>query len=76
MQAEFELHVHAPDYRNAVPAVEQALDILHRDQPYTFLYWQDRLAGTSVRIQGAQPNAQSALFRLSDWALRQPDPER
>ena len=66
----------APDYRNAVPTVEQALDILHQDQPYTFLYWQDRLAGTSVRIQGAQPNAQSALFRLSDWALRQPDPER
>jgi peptide/nickel transport system substrate-binding protein len=62
----------APDYDSAAPALEEALDILQRDQPYTFLYWQDRLAGTSVRIQGAHPNAQSALFRLSDWSINEP----
>jgi len=66
----------ASTYKDAVPVVEEALDILHEDQPYTFLYWQDRLAGTSVRIQGAHPSAQSALFRLSDWSIRPTAPER
>jgi peptide/nickel transport system substrate-binding protein len=59
----------APDFQTALPDLEGALDILEEDQPYTFLYWQDRLVGVSTRIQGARPNAQSALFRLADWSL-------
>lgn len=59
----------APDFASSLPAIESALDILQQDQPYTFLYWQDRLVGISKRIQGARPNAQSALFRLADWSL-------
>ncbi|MCZ6650811.1 MAG: ABC transporter substrate-binding protein [Acidobacteria bacterium] len=59
----------APDFTSSLPALEHALDILQEDRPYTFLYWQDRLVGVSTRIKGAQPNAQSALFRLADWSL-------
>ncbi len=55
------------DFREAKPLLDAAQAILHRDQPYTFLYWQDRLVGISSRVQGAAPNPHTPLFRLERW---------
>lgn len=41
--------------------------ILHRDQPYTFLWEPQRLAGGSDRIQDARPNALSDFYNLREW---------
>jgi peptide/nickel transport system substrate-binding protein len=51
----------------AKPVLDEAQQILHRDQPYTFLYWRDRLVGFSSRLRDVQPNAQSPLFDLDEW---------
>jgi len=43
--------------------------IIHRDQPYTFLWESQRLAGISSRVQGASPNALDPLFHIETWWL-------
>ena len=53
--------------------LEKALAILHRDAPYTFLYWRDRLVGLSAEVIGAEPNAQSSLFNLDEWQVATAD---
>lgn len=42
-------------------------EILHRDQPYTFLWEPPRLDAHRTRIEGVQPNPLSSLFRLRQW---------
>ena len=41
--------------------------ILHRDQPYTFLWEPQKLAGGSARIHGARPDELSDFDNLRDW---------
>lgn len=41
--------------------------ILHRDQPYTFLWEPQRLAGGSARIRGAELNPLSDFYNLRSW---------
>ncbi|MFQ5670671.1 MAG: ABC transporter substrate-binding protein [Acidobacteriota bacterium] len=55
------------DIRQAGHLLDRAQVILHREQPYTFLAWQDRITGFSARIRNIQPNAQSPLFHLRQW---------
>ncbi|HVT57575.1 MAG TPA: ABC transporter substrate-binding protein [Thermoanaerobaculia bacterium] len=47
--------------------LERIQEILHRDQPYTFLWESQRLAGLSRRVHDAQPNPLFSLFHLRDW---------
>ena len=47
--------------------------ILHRDQPYTFLWEPQRLVAVDRRLRDAQPNPLSPFFRLERWWL---DPRR
>ncbi|MFN7941278.1 MAG: ABC transporter substrate-binding protein [Thermoanaerobaculia bacterium] len=48
-------------------------EILHRDQPYTFLYEPERLCGVSRSVRDVHPNSLSAYFNLHEW-WRSPPP--
>jgi peptide/nickel transport system substrate-binding protein len=43
--------------------------ILHRDQPYTFLWEPPRFDAHSRRLEGVLPNPLSSFFRLREWSL-------
>jgi len=41
--------------------------ILHRDQPITFLAWQEQLAGISPRLQGVEMDVRGRLQTAARW---------
>ena len=43
--------------------------IVHRTQPYTFLWEPQRLSAASKRLRDATPSSVSPYFRLEDWWL-------
>jgi len=45
-------------------------EILHRDQPVTFLYWMKETQGFSKRIEGAELNISGSFYNIDDWRLR------
>ena len=47
----------------------QIQQILHHDQPYTFLWEPKRLTGLNMRVRNAQPNPLSSFFHLEEWWL-------
>ena len=47
--------------------LRQAEAILHRSQPYTFLWEPQRLSAASGRLQDAAPSPVSPYFRLREW---------
>lgn len=53
----------------AAPLLHRIQQILHEEQPYTFLWEPMRLYGVSKRLQNAQPNPLSAYFNLEEWWL-------
>lgn len=44
-------------------------ELLHRDQPYTFLWEPQRSDAHSTRLENVRPNPLSSLFRLRQWRL-------
>ena len=50
--------------------LDELQSIIHLDQPYTFLWESQRLAGLSTRVQNADPNATDPLFRIETWWLQ------
>ena len=53
----------------ARPYFDLVQEILHREQPYTFLWEPMRLYGVSHRLREAKPNQLSAYFNLEEWWL-------
>ncbi len=49
--------------------LHRAQGIIHRDQPYTFLWEPQRLAAVNRRVRNAQPNPLSSYFHLQEWWL-------
>ena len=45
-------------------------EILHRDQPITFLYWMKETHGFTKRIQGEELNISGTFYNIDDWKLR------
>jgi peptide/nickel transport system substrate-binding protein len=45
-------------------------EILHRDQPITFLYWMKETQGFSKRIEGEELNISGTFYNIDDWKLR------
>jgi len=45
-------------------------EMLHRDQPVTFLYWIRETQGFSTRIQGEELNISGVFYNIDDWTLR------
>ena len=61
-EARFEI-----DPERRVELLREAQRIIHRDQPYTFLWESQKLAGLSTRVRNARPNSSSPYFRLREW---------
>jgi peptide/nickel transport system substrate-binding protein len=53
----------ANDWKDAQAALAQVQQVLHRDQPCTFLWEAQRLAAVSRRLQGATPTVPSDPLR-------------
>jgi peptide/nickel transport system substrate-binding protein len=45
-------------------------EIIHRDQPITFLYWIKETQGFSKRIEGEELNISGTFYNIDDWRLR------
>ncbi len=45
-------------------------EILHRDQPITFLYWIKETQGFNRRIEGEELNISGTFYNIDDWRLR------
>jgi peptide/nickel transport system substrate-binding protein len=45
-------------------------EILHRDQPITFLYWIKETQGFNKRIEGEDLNISGTFYNVDDWRLR------
>jgi len=63
-----------PDIALAKPDLDRIQEILHRDQPYTFLWESRRLSVLDRRLHGARPSLFS-FYDLKDWWL-EPPPRR
>ena len=49
--------------------LHEVQEIIHRDQPYTFLWEPPRLDAQRTRLGNVQPNPLSSLFRLREWRI-------
>jgi peptide/nickel transport system substrate-binding protein len=56
-----------PDILQARPQLYELQEILHRDQPFTYLWESQRLHGASRRLQNIQSNILFSLFDLEEW---------
>src|SRR5882724_850335 len=56
-----------PDVLAAQGDMNRIQEILHREQPYTYLWESQRLNAVNRRVHGAKPNALFSLFNLQDW---------
>ncbi len=56
-----------PEIRDAKPILDRIQQMLHRDQPVTFLWESQRLSAINRRVHGARPNVLFSLFNLEDW---------
>jgi peptide/nickel transport system substrate-binding protein len=59
-----------PDPATAKPILDQIQEILHRDQPYTFLVEPQRLHASRQRLQGVTPDALFVFGSVADWWVR------
>jgi len=57
------------DPLDARPYWMEYQEILHRDQPTTFLYWIKETQGFNRRIKGAEVNILSTFYNIDDWTL-------
>ncbi len=58
------------DPTGAKPYWLEYQEILHRDQPVTFLYWMKETQGFSKRIEGEELNIAGSFYNIDDWRLR------
>ncbi len=56
-----------PDIRDAKPILDQIQQLIHRDQPTTFLWESQRMSVVNRRIHDAKPTVLFSLFNLEDW---------
>ena len=56
-----------PELADARPELDRIQQILHRDQPLTFLWESDRLHAVARRLRDARPNMLFSLYNLEEW---------
>jgi peptide/nickel transport system substrate-binding protein len=49
------------------PYLKQIQQILHREQPITFLWESKRMTAVNKRVKGVKPTATFAFFNLKEW---------
>lgn len=62
----------APDARAALPLLHRLQEILHREQPYTFLWEPQRLVVIDRALRDVEPDALSTFSNLRRWWLAPP----
>jgi peptide/nickel transport system substrate-binding protein len=55
------------DPLDAGPMLREIQEILHREQPFSFLWETQRLAAIRAGVQSADPNPVSTYYNLRDW---------
>jgi len=58
-----------PDITEAKPILLRLQEILHQDQPMTFLWESQRINGLNARLQGVQPNVLGSFRGAGSWWL-------
>jgi len=56
-----------PNLADAKPTLYRIQEIIHRDQPYTFLWESKRMPAISRRLQDVKPNMLFALVNMKEW---------
>ncbi len=51
----------------AKPMLDQVQQILHHEQPFAFLWEQDKIDAVSARLRDVRPNALSSFFNVREW---------
>ncbi|HYW13451.1 MAG TPA: ABC transporter substrate-binding protein [Longimicrobium sp.] len=59
----------ATDAAQAKTIWAQYSQILQQDQPITFLYWSEDLAGLGARPQGVEMDVRSKIVNIRDWYI-------
>lgn len=59
-----------PEMARMKPYLDQIQQILHREQPLTFLWESQRLTAINKRVQNARPTVSAAFFNLQEWWVR------
>jgi len=57
------------DLAAAKPLFDRLQEILHREQPYTFLWEPQRICAARQEVRDARPNALEVYFNLHEWWL-------
>lgn len=57
------------EHDDAFPLWREYQEIIHQDQPYTFLYYLDERLGVSERLHGVTGDARGHLVSIQDWWL-------
>jgi peptide/nickel transport system substrate-binding protein len=56
-----------PDILAARPYLNRIQEIVHREQPLTFLWESQRLTAVNKRVRNVHPTANFSLFNLKEW---------
>ena len=59
------------DREQAKPLWHRYQEIVHQDQPYTFLYYLTERLGVSRRLRGVEGDARGHLITIMDWWIPQ-----
>lgn len=57
------------DRRKAAEIWREVQELIYEDQPYTFLFWSDRIVAVNARFKNVTPIPLSALYGLEKWYL-------
>lgn len=55
------------DHDDALPLWHRYQEIIHEEQPYTFLYYLDERLGIADRLKGVEADARGHLVSVTDW---------
>jgi peptide/nickel transport system substrate-binding protein len=56
-----------PDLKAELPYLYKIQEIVHREQPVTFLWESQRLTAVNKRVRNVHPTATFAFFNLQEW---------
>jgi peptide/nickel transport system substrate-binding protein len=64
------------DLAAAKPIFDRLQQILHREQPYTFLWEPQRISAARAELRDVQSNALATYFHLEEWWFEARGPDR
>ncbi|HEX9940595.1 MAG TPA: ABC transporter substrate-binding protein [Thermoanaerobaculia bacterium] len=62
-----ELAASQPDMLSEKPYLDRIQQILHREQPFTFLWESQRLTAANKRVRNVKPTMVASFFNLKEW---------